>query len=250
MPTPALEEQRRIADILDHVEHVRAMRHKGIGLLGELKDSVFHRMFADPGHVTRFGRGHLGDAAGIQGGLQVTKTRDTLPLRAPYLRVANVHRGRLDLSEVKDIGVTEGELARVLLQAGDLLLVEGHGNSGEIGRAAMWDGSVQGCVHQNHLIRVRPDRTRLLPSFVEAYLNSRAGRRHLLRSANTTSGLNTISTSVVKQTPVMFPPIGLQREFEVRLEAISRQLRLSRAHVHEVDALASALNHRAFRGKL
>ena len=83
-----------------------------------------------------------------------------------------------------------------LLRRGDytLHLVEGHGNAEEIGRVAVWDGSITDCVHQSHLIRVRPDQSIMLPSFLYAYLNSTSGRQHLLRRGKTTSGLNTITT--------------------------------------------------------
>ncbi len=76
----------------------------------------------------------LGDIGEIQGGLQLSSRRDELALKAPYLRVANVYHDRLDLSEIKMIGLTEDELRRLELRPDDLLLVEGHGNIEEIGR--------------------------------------------------------------------------------------------------------------------
>jgi type I restriction enzyme, S subunit len=95
-------------------------------------------------------------------------------------------------------------------------VVEGHGNPREVGRVAVWDGSLRPCVHQNHLIRVRcGDICR--PQFLSAYLNSEAGRRTIIRSGKTTSGLNTISTSNVKQTEIFLPPVALQTVFEQRV---------------------------------
>ncbi|MEO5897507.1 MAG: restriction endonuclease subunit S, partial [Vicinamibacterales bacterium] len=67
----------------------------------------------------------------------------------PYLRVANVYRGVLDLREIKTIRATEAEIARTTLLKDDFLVVEGHGNPSEVGRGALWDGSIPGCVHQN-----------------------------------------------------------------------------------------------------
>ena len=90
----------------------------------------------------------LGEISEIQGGLQVTKRRNSLPVEVPYLRVANVYRNYLDLDEIKKIRLTERELKRTSLEKGDLLVVEGHGNPNEVGRVAMWDGSISPCVHQ------------------------------------------------------------------------------------------------------
>lgn len=140
------------------------------------------------------------------GELQVTSKRQSLPLSRPYLRVANVHRGRLDLTEVKTIPVTQVEVDRTRLNVGDLLFVEGHANPQEVGRVAVWDGSVPDRVHQNHLIRVRLDRSVLLPEFAVRWFNSPAGASHFRRAGKTTSGLNTISASTVRSAPVQLPP--------------------------------------------
>ena len=134
--------------------------------------------------------------------------------------MANVLRDQLVLDEIKCIRLTEKELDRVRLRRSDLLIVEGHGNAAEIGRAAIWDGSVKDCVHQNHLIRVRPDRSLLSSEFACAYLNSPSGRQHLLRKGKTTSGLNTISTSDVKGCGIFIPPLALQRKYADIVESV------------------------------
>ena len=148
----------------------------------------------------------IGDLAEVQGGLQVTSARKNLPLEVPYLRVANVYRGMLDLSEIKTIRATPAEVQRTTLMNNDLLVVEGHGNPNEIGRAALCNGNTEQCVHQNHLIRARFRRTKVEPIFASEYVNSPGGRQHLLRAGKSTSGLNTISVSNVRETPVALPP--------------------------------------------
>jgi type I restriction enzyme S subunit len=190
------------------------------------------------------------EIAEVQGGLQVTSKRDALPGRAPYLRVANVYRGWLDLSVIKEIGLTPAERQRTTLQRGDLLIVEGHGNPEEIGRCGLWAGEVANCVHQNHLIRVRPDVGRVNPVYAMHFLNSLNGRRFLLRAANTTSGLNTISTSTVKACPITVPPLELQQTFATRVAAVERLKELHREHLAKLDALFASLQHRAFKGEL
>ena len=145
---------------------------------------------------------------------------------------------------------TKAEITRTSLAKDDLLIVEGHGNPQEIGRGALWDGSISGCIHQNHLIRVRFDNRRLVPLYACDYLNSIGGRRHLLRAGKTTSGLNTISVSEVRSTPIALPPLGLQREFAHRIAAIEKLKAMQRTSLAELDALFAALQHRAFRGGL
>ena len=214
IPLPPLDEQRRIADILNRAARVERLRAQATRRLREFIQALFVKMFGDPAaNPRRWERWQLGAVSEIQGGLQVSKKRAVHPLERPYLRVANVFRDELALGEIKRIRLTEREFARVRLRNGDLLVVEGHGNAAEIGRTAIWDGSVKHCVHQNHLIRVRPDCSLVIPEFACAYLNSSSGRQHLLRSGKTTSGLNTITTSDVKACAIFVPPLALQHRY-------------------------------------
>lgn len=250
VPVPVIDDQRRIAEVLGQADAVRAQRLRSLSLLNELAQSAFDEMFGPSQAHPPWDRLTVDEVGQVQGGLQVTATRAELPTKTPYLRVANVHRAALDLRDIKLLGVTASEFTRTRLQAGDLLVVEGHGNAAEIGRVAVWDGSVHECVHQNHLIRVRLDESKILPEYAEAYLNSPEGRKHLLRAANTTSGLNTISTRVVKAAPIALPPMTLQRIFVQQLTRIRALRETLGQHAQELDRLGNSLQHRAFRGDL
>jgi type I restriction enzyme S subunit len=113
----------------------------------------------------------LDEVADIQGGIQKQAKRRPTLNKYPFLRVANVARGRLDLSEVHEVELFEGELERYQLKAGDLLVVEGNGTLSQLGRGAMWRGQLVNCVHQNHLIRVRVAQA-MNPQYLEYLWNS------------------------------------------------------------------------------
>lgn len=251
IPLPPLAEQRRIAAILDQAEALRAQRRAAIAQLDSLGQAIFLEMFGDP--VTNphgLSMSSVGNVAEVQGGLQVTAARKDLPLELPYLRVANVYRGYLDLREIKTIRATNNEVRRTLLQRHDLLVVEGHGNPNEIGRSALWTAEISECIHQNHLIRVRFDPANVLPAFGCEYLNSPGGRQHLLRAGKTTTGLNTISVGNVRETPIALPPLHLQHAFAQRMHAIAKLKRAHRDGLERLDELFASLQHRAFRGEL
>lgn len=251
IPLPPLPEQRRIAAILDQAEALRAKRRTALAKLDTLAQSIFIEMFGDPAtNLKGFPITEVGDLADVQGGLQVTTARKDHPIEVPYLRVANVYRSSLDLSVIKLIRATEAEIARTALKKGDLLIVEGHGNAEEIGRSALWDGSVELCIHQNHIIRARFDQRKIDSIFACAYLNSPAGRRHLLRAGKTTSGLNTISVSEVRGTPIAMPPLPLQKTFANRLRVFGRLKETHESSLAHLDSLFATLQHRAFRGEL
>ncbi len=246
IPLPPIEEQRRIAAVLDAADALRAKRREAIAKLDTLTQAIFIDMFGDP----EFTVADLADVAEVQGGLQVSSKRSVNPIEVPYLRVANVYRGFLDLGEIKMLHVTQKELNRTRLVPGDLLVVEGHGNPSEIGRVGQWDGSIDPCVHQNHLIRVRCDTGLVEPTYVEVFLNSRKGRRALLRAANTTSGLNTISTGDVRTVALPIPGLIEQRRFVAAAESAVQRRRSLADHQRKLDTLFSSLQQRAFRGEL
>ena len=239
---PPLSKQRKIVGVLNRAANIECLRAQAAERLREFVSALFIKMFGDPIENSKgWERQQLGNLGEVQGGLQVSRKRAVHPLEKPYLRVANVLRDQLVLRKIKRIRITDRELARVRLQRGDLLVVEGHGNAAEIGRAAIWDGSVEDCVHQNHLIRVRPDYSLINSEFTCAYLNSSSGRQHLLLSGKTTSGLNTITTSDVKACAIFVPPLALQRRYSDIVERVREVTATVEFGAETASALSASL---------
>lgn len=243
---PPLEEQRRVASILDRAVACRASNEALEGYFEATSHALMERIdWSDAEEVS------LSEVSEVQGGLQVSSKRISLPREVPYLRVANVHRGHLRLAEVKTLRATDREIERTALREGDLLFVEGHANPDEVGRVAAWPGSPEKTVHQNHLIRARLDGERALPAFVSAFLNSSPlSRRHFREHAKTTSGLNTISASVVKSAPVLLPPLSVQNRFSQWVDDIGGHRDRVQERSKVLEELFASLQSRAFRGEL
>ncbi|WP_329364683.1 restriction endonuclease subunit S [Streptomyces sp. NBC_01483] len=156
----------------------------------------------------------------MTGGIQKQAKRRPVKNKFPFLRVANVGRGRLDLGDVHEVELFEGELERFRLKCGDLLVVEGNGSPDQVGRAATWHGAIKDAVHQNHLIKVRPT-SAIDPKFLELLWNSPDIASQLLRVAQSTSGLYTLSTSKLNRVEFALPPLAEQRRI---VEALEEQL--------------------------
>jgi type I restriction enzyme S subunit len=240
IPVPERSEQRRVAAILDRAERIRLKCAGVVEILDKLVDQRFRAISSEGQRKCT-----VAEIGQVQGGIQVTPRRAAFPIEVPYLRVANVFRDRLDLSEVKSIRVTHAEMDRVKLNLGDVLIVEGHGNKAEIGRAAVWNGEISLCVHQNHLIRVRVDRRAAVPEYVGHAINSAESRSQIARFSGTTSGLNTISTADVKDLTIQLPTLGEQFEFR---RVIQMALRLKSLLILR-DAAARQL-HKALEAKI
>jgi predicted GIY-YIG superfamily endonuclease/restriction endonuclease S subunit len=189
----------------------------------------------------------------VSGGLTQNSKRSVLSKQIPFLRVANVYANELRLDEVKTIGLQESEFERVRLARGDLLVVEGNGSLDQIGRVALWDGSIDPCVHQNHLIKVRFSPVGL-GEWSIVWLMAPRGRAAIERAASSTSGLHTLSLTKVKGLPIPLPPAGEQ----VRITAeVDRLLTIAAATAEEArrssarcSRLRQAILKWAFEGRL
>lgn len=183
----------------------------------------------------------LSEVAQIQGGIQKQSKRAPRENHYPFLRVANVTSKGLDLSEIHRIELFGDELNRLRLQRGDLLVVEGNGSPSQIGRAAIWNGAIDDCVHQNHLIRVRAGSV-VLPEYLHLYWNSPANRDFLTAISSSTSGLHTLSVRKLQQVEVPIPPLEEQQRIVAilddhlsRLDAAEELMRTSQRRLNVMD---------------
>jgi type I restriction enzyme, S subunit len=148
----------------------------------------------------------LEKVAKIQTGLAKGKKDQKNVLSLPYLRVANVQDGYLDLSEVKEIEVDANQVDRYLLQNEDILLTEG-GDFDKLGRGGIWHCQVNPCLHQNHVFAVRVNRDKLTPYFFAQQVSSFYGKAYFLSCAKQTTNLASINSTQLKEFPVLLPPL-------------------------------------------
>ncbi|MCC6627731.1 MAG: restriction endonuclease subunit S [Chloroflexi bacterium] len=193
----------------------------------------------------------LGDVGEIVSGITLGRRLMGQPTRpVPYLRVANVKDGRLDLSEVYQIEVTEGEIAKLRLRWGDLLLTEG-GDPDKLGRGTYWNDELPECIHQNHVFRVRFNTDQFDPAFVAAYIGSPSGKAYFLTHAKQTTGIATINQKVLGNFPLIAPSLPEQRRIAAQvaeqMAAVERARAAAAAQVAGARELAPAYIRTAFR---
>ena len=200
-----LGQQRSIADHLDtetaRIDALVAKKRRMIELLDEREQCMIDRAFGPDDYVPLVRLGYVGV---VQTGLTVNAGRaeEHSDLTVPYLRVANVQHGRLDLSEVKVVRVPAALAARSRLRTGDVLMTEG-GDIDKLGRGTVWNDEVPGATHQNHVFAVRADRSRLSPEFL-AHVTRSAHARAYFESTGVQS-TNLASTSSTKVADFRLP---------------------------------------------
>ncbi|MEQ8235618.1 MAG: restriction endonuclease subunit S [Syntrophomonadaceae bacterium] len=248
MPLPPLEKQERIIAALDCITEVQKKRREQIAVLDKLATDTFVDMFGDG---KEYEARKLSDVSVVIGGLTKNSAkRKSYTLVLPYLRVANVQFNSFDLSEIMQLNVHPNELGKGLLKKDDLLFVEGNGSLEQIGRVAVWDGSIEPCVHQNHLIKARFKDGVVIPQYAMYYFMSLAGRKQIVDKSVTTTGLNTLSVSKVESLQLPVPSLDLQHKFTSITEKTERQKSRLQTSLAELATTYKSILQNAFNGEL
>jgi type I restriction enzyme S subunit len=197
-----------------------------------------------------WGNAVLESVAAVQTGVaKGRKFADAEMIDVPYLRVANVQDGHLDLSEMKTISIRRSEVERYRLQDGDVVLTEG-GDFDKLGRGFIWRGELELCVHQNHVFAVRPNADVLVPDFFAYLAQSSYGKAYFLQVAHKTTNLACINTTKLKAFPVLLPSIEEQQEIVSILASLDRKIGLQREKREVLEALFKALLHKLLIGEI
>ena len=210
IPMPPIEDQRRIAAILDKADEIRTKRRAALAQLDTLTQAIFLDLFGDPVSNPRGwpDSAALGDVAEIVSGVTKGRSLEGKTVRSvPYLAVVNVQDKALDLSTVKVIDATADEIRRFRLKKGDLVLTE-VGDPDKLGRGCLWDEELPECIHQNHIFRVRTHQGSIEPLFLNWLVGSARGKKYFLRSAKQTTGIASINMTQLKSFPLLMPPLA------------------------------------------
>ena len=189
----------------------------------------------------------------LQTGLMKGKKYDQQTVNMPYLRVANVQDGFLDLAEIKEIAVSISQIDRYKLRVGDVLFTEG-GDFDKLGRGTVWEGQIANCLHQNHIFVVRPDPERLDPYFLSYQAGSKYGKDYFVSCAKQTTNLASINSTQLKNFPVLIPSMEEQIKIvEIVRKLLGKELQARNAAevvVEQIEQTKKAILSRAFRGEL
>jgi type I restriction enzyme S subunit len=196
----------------------------------------------------------LGEIAEVVGGVTKDAKRQSDPsfVEVPYLRVANVQRGYLDLSTVTTIRVPTNTVEKLRLEPGDILFNEG-GDRDKLGRGWIWEGKIKDCIHQNHVFRARLLTDKFDPRFVSMHGNT-FGRTWFEKMGKQTTNLASLNLTTLKAFPVPDLPVEQQREIvsevERRLSLIGSLQSATDDSLARCNSLRSSILATAFSGML
>jgi type I restriction enzyme S subunit len=248
---PPLAEQRRIAEVLDRAEALRAKRRAALAQLDSLTQSIFLNLFGDPATNPKgwpkVEMEHLFSASPIFGTMIPPRVDGGAWLS---LRVGNIQDWQLDLTDQKFVELPASTVERHSVRDGDVLLARAIASREHLGKAVVVYPNGGQWAFDSHLMRLRFNAEKAEPEFIRYLLMTAGGRSLFLRVTRRSAVQFNINTKEIAALLIPIPPIDMQREFARRVAAVEKLKEGERASLAEMDALFASLQHRAFRGEL
>lgn len=251
VPLPPLEEQRRIAAILDQAEALRTQRRTALVLLDSLTQSLFLDMFGNPLDNTKRWEwrcmSELFETSPIFGTMIPGEAERGSWL---CLRVANIQDWQLTLEDKKYVDLPTSAIERHSVKAGDLLMARAIASQEHLGKCVVAQPGDELWAFDSHLMRLRFRADKALPEFIRQMLRTPGGRNIFLKASRKSSVQYNINTKEISALEVPVPPLPLQQTFATRIASIEALKATHRRTLAALDALFASLQQRAFAGQL
>ena len=249
IPLPPLSEQKRIAEILDRAEALRAKRRAALALLDELTQSIFLDMFGDPIHNEKGWHGAtLAEIAQFENGDRSSnypsgddiKTEGVL-----FLSTKNIVDRQLELRDAVFITHEKFKsLSRGKLKPMDLIITL----RGTLGSCCLFDSDYDTGFINAQMMIIRP-RESALPRFLHAMLTTKQAKDQFKRIGHG-GAVPQLTATQLSKLVFALPPVDLQKCFCERLQSAEKLIAKHESSLRELDQLFASLQHRAFRGEL
>jgi len=250
---PPLEDQRRIAEILDRAEELRSKRREAIAQLDTLTQAIFLEMFGDPAfNPQKWPRIQLVDLCSSGDeikcgpfGTQLGKDEYTTE-GVPLWGIRNVNALFKILTHEFLEARTAKRLMQYSIEPGDIVMTR----KGTVGNCAVYPDSYPLGIMHSDLLRLRVSRQKCVPIFLSHQLHYSRDVERQLALISGGAIMPGINVTKLKSLEVLVPPLSLQQEFAHRVEAVEKLKTAHYSSLSELDALFASLQHRAFQGEL
>lgn len=248
IPLPPLEEQKRIAAILDQADALRRLRRRALDRLNTLGQAIFHEMFGDPAANSHSWEiGVVGDLL-YEARYGTAEKANTDGKGLPVLRMGNLtYDGRLDLTDLKHVELPSKDFAKFTTRPGDILFNRTNSKDLVGKTAVIWEELP--FAFAGYLVRGRVN-GRGHPDYVSAYLNSTHGKAVLRGMCKNIVGMANINAKEFQSIPIALPPRDLQITFADKIRSIRDRVPKMEGAIATAEALFTSLQYRAFRGEL
>lgn len=242
---PPLDEQRRIAAVLDKAAALIDLRKQQLAKLDELVKARFVEMFGDP-ESNPFGWNKQPLSTVIQTANNGMARRGNDENGSIVMRLVELQDGYIDYSAPNRILLSEKEKERYLLKEQDFLFARVNGNPENVGRCAVFHDIGEPVYHNDHIIRVHFDDTIIEGTFASALLNSSYGKRQLKSQIKTSAGQYTVSQDGIGAIEAILPPLELQNQFAAFVKQLDKSKAVVQKSLDEAQLLFDSLMQKYF----
>ena len=250
IPLPPLDEQKRIAGILDAADALRAKRREALSQLDTLLQSTFLDMFGDP--VTNPMEWEVRELKETKSRVQIgpfgslLHKEDYIVDGVPLVNPMHIVSGQVHVGSEQTVSEQKAAtLSNYRLQTGDVVM----GRRGEMGRCAIVSDTEAGMLCGTGSLFVRPHPDELSSIFLARTFSSESMKR-LLEGLSQGVTMPNLNRTMIEGLKVELPPLNLQHRFATIVESVEQHKARQRAHLDELDTLFASLQSRAFRGDL
>tara|TARA_R110002124_G_scaffold191159_3_gene358623 strand:- start:6540 stop:7730 length:1191 start_codon:yes stop_codon:yes gene_type:complete len=248
IPLPPLEEQKRIAGILDQADALRRLRTRALDKLNTLGQAIFYEMFGDIARNSMdWPMGCIGDLL-EEAKYGSSEKANTDGKGLPMLRMGNLtYDGQIDLTSLKHVELSDSDFEKYTTRKGDLLF--NRTNSKElVGKTAVVKQE-EPFAFAGYLVRGRANELGNT-DYISAYLNSSHGKATLVGMCKNIVGMANINAKEMQKIRIAIPPKDLQDQFSVAIDALAPERKKLLDAIDLQGTLFASLQHRAFRGEL
>jgi type I restriction enzyme, S subunit len=242
---PPIDEQRRIAAILDQADVLRRKRREALERLKLLPSAVLDELLGNEnaGTVLRLDELIQRDDRINYG---VVQPGPDVEQGVPLVRVENVVDEDLSRSSLKHISPQiEAQYRRSRLRGDEILIA----CVGSIGAVALAQPDQRGFNIARAVARIPVDSMKAERVFIAEHLRTPKTQAYF-KSETRAVAQPTLNIKQLCETRLSVPPLAVQRAFAARIAEVDRIKGHHRAHLAKLDALFASLQYRAFRGKL
>jgi len=255
IPVPTPDEQTAIARVLNAVDQAIERARAAIEQAQELDHALLNKLVESglsdrqhskpPAHWQRKRVDEVADVgSGVTLGKDVTGFKH---VELPYLRVANVQDGHLNLRTIKTVKVRVDDVESVRLEPGDVLMTEG-GDLDKLGRGTLWEGQIPDCLHQNHIFRIRANTALLEPRYFSYVVESDIAKRYFTRVAKRTTNLASTNKTQVRAFTFPLPPLDEQKQIAAIVKAAKARIAALEQKLSTLQSLKKSLLHDLLTG--
>lgn len=246
IPLPPLDEQRRIAAILDQAEELCAKRRAAVGLLNQLPQAIFLEMFGDPtsnpmGWSVRDLKDVVREGTIVTYG--IVQAGEEYPGGVPYIRTGDIVDGAIKLTGLRHTNpVIASKFQRSRVETGDIVM----SIRATVGTVAVVPDLLDGANLTQGTARISPGSS-TNPDYLYQFLRSSATQRWLSLQVKGAT-FREITLGRLRQLPVLVPPLESQKRFSTSIEAINRVKAAHTSALAELDTLVTSLQASSFSG--